>query len=595
MFVVDIDPRHGGDESLIKLETEHGKLPCSTTVISGGGGKHIYLSTNGSPVKGRIGLLPGIDIKSTGGYVVAPPSTHKSGKKYEFLGGLNGIATAPTWLIELINGPKDERFDTAKAIEGVPHGQRYYTLIGLAGKLRYADLPFDAALEVMNMCGDKCKPAAKREDVKAILTKAYATWGPGKEVPQVLSEAPKSPTHPFSKISESRYCLEIPEYGISFDLDRIRREQHSLIGELSVKCLLAGARTYDGSLSIADFNLSSERARNERAKVLSNRAQCDGLDWYAYLEELCQRVISAERTGDPSMDLRTLDKPSTTNFHKIDQFYFPSRHPTILFGDGGSAKSYFGLYVAGELAKMGVKTAIFDWELAAEEHRDRLERIYSKIGMPSIQYVQCKNPLVDECDRLRRIVTEHSIEFAVYDSIAFACDGPPESAESAGRYFRSVRQIGIGSLHIAHVTKTEFGDQKPFGSVFWHNGARSTYYAKLVDDNDVGTIKIGIFHRKANLGRLNRPVAYEIVFEPDRTFFQKSDPAHTPELAEKMPIRWRLKELLKDGAMSLEDASIMIGSELKTLKRTITRHSSTFTLLDGGKVGLLQNDSRIPF
>src|SRR6185369_10696077 len=112
--------------------------------------------------------------------------------------------------------------------------------------------------------------------------------------------------------------------------------------------------------------------------------------------------------------------------------------------------------------------------------------------------------LVYEVDRLTRIVRDRHIDYAVFDSVAFASDGPPEAAEVAGRYFRAVRQIGCGSLHIAHISKAENGDQKPFGSAFWHNGARSTWFAKRANEETSGTepLNLGLFHRKSNLGRL---------------------------------------------------------------------------------------------
>lgn len=39
-FVLDVDPRNGGDDSLRALVEEHGPLPTTYTVQSGGGGTH---------------------------------------------------------------------------------------------------------------------------------------------------------------------------------------------------------------------------------------------------------------------------------------------------------------------------------------------------------------------------------------------------------------------------------------------------------------------------------------------------------------------------------------------------------------------------
>jgi hypothetical protein len=67
---------------------------------------------------------------------------------------------------------------------------------------------------------------------------------------------------------------------------------------------------------------------------------------------------------------------------------------------------------------------------------------------PTIHYVRCDRPLVDEADRLKREVWRLSIDYLICDSIAPACDGPPEAAEVATAYFRSLRQIGVGTERV---------------------------------------------------------------------------------------------------------------------------------------------------
>lgn len=193
LFVVDIDPKHGGSESFKVLVEKNGQLPACASVNTGGGGKHYYLKVNGTPIKGRIGLRPGIDIKSTGGYVVAPPSKHVSGKRYEFVPGKAPIADPPDWLVKLINEEekKKGKFDVELALKGAPKGKRYYLLIGFAGKLREGDIPFDAALKLMMECAANCTPPAPEQDTKRILEKAYATWKPSDKPPHpAYSEAP---------------------------------------------------------------------------------------------------------------------------------------------------------------------------------------------------------------------------------------------------------------------------------------------------------------------------------------------------------------------------------------------------------------------
>lgn len=388
--------------------------------------------------------------------------------------------------------------------------------------------------------------------------------------------------------SDGRYRLTLPGIGVVFEADRLRREHHELFAELAVRCALPGARTFDSSLSIADFNLSSARARSERAKLLADRSNAGTLDWAGYLEEFCQRVLQADRAGQPAVDLRDLAKPAADDAIKIDGLVFPRRHVGIIFGDGGTAKSYTALYLAGRLAERGMAVALFDWELCGEDHRERLERLFPD-GMPRIIYARCERPLFFEADRLRRIVRESAIDYAIFDSVAFACDGPPEAAEVAGRYFRAVREIGCGSLHVAHTSKAEGADRKPFGSVFWHNGARSTWFVQ-VDPASAETdiLRVGFFNRKANLGRLASPVGFDLTFSEDQTTFTRADVAESPDLAVQLSIRQRMAYLLRRGAMTPEAIAQEIEADVDTVKHTARRYRKLFTVIEGGRFALLE-------
>lgn len=390
----------------------------------------------------------------------------------------------------------------------------------------------------------------------------------------------------FSAIGDDRYRLELPAIGIALEVDRLRRERNELVGELSVRCELPGARTFDGSLFIGNFNLSPLRARSEMAKHLAQRANTNDVDWQGFIEEFCERVLKAERTGQPAVDLRTLPAPAAEDALQIEGLRLLRRHPTILFGDGGAAKSYLGLYLAGRLAEREMRVALFDWELCGDDHRDRLERLFPD-GMPRVLYARCERPLVYESDRLRRIVRENEIEYAIFDSVAFACDGPPEAAEVAGRYYRAVRQIAGGSLHIAHVSKGENADQKPFGSAFWHNGARSTWFAQLVS-SDRDNLSLGLFNRKANLGRLQPPLGFTVSFSEERTTFRRADVADNPELAAKLTVRQRMAHLLRGGSMTMQQLAEEIDAKVDTIERTAYRNKGLFIVMEGGKVGLLE-------
>jgi bifunctional DNA primase/polymerase-like protein len=104
--VLDIDPRNGGDDTLRELELTHGPIPQTAMSITGGLGCHYLFRHNPEVGNGNRSIASGIDMKTTGGYIVAPPSVHSSGSNYWWEGASHpddvGIANMPDWLLNLI-------------------------------------------------------------------------------------------------------------------------------------------------------------------------------------------------------------------------------------------------------------------------------------------------------------------------------------------------------------------------------------------------------------------------------------------------------------------------------------------------------------
>ena len=80
MDVADIDTIEGwhGLRHLLG-----GAMPAGPRVRTGGGGWHVWFQPTGNG--NRVRLLPGLDWRGAGGYVLAPPSRHASGAGYTWL------------------------------------------------------------------------------------------------------------------------------------------------------------------------------------------------------------------------------------------------------------------------------------------------------------------------------------------------------------------------------------------------------------------------------------------------------------------------------------------------------------------------------
>ena len=125
IFVIDIDPRHNGHESIIKLEERAGgNLPDTVEAITGE-----YSTRTAGPMRGRhliykcdpnekfIGNfkaqgLDGIDVKHNG-YILLTPSRHSTGYCYEWKPGHapweREIAEAPEELLAILRAKSLKR------------------------------------------------------------------------------------------------------------------------------------------------------------------------------------------------------------------------------------------------------------------------------------------------------------------------------------------------------------------------------------------------------------------------------------------------------------------------------------------------------
>lgn len=107
MIVVDIDPRNDGAATLRSLEARYGPLPDTLGVYTGGGGEHRWFRTS-NPGAHRVATLgPGIDLKHSGGLLVAPPSRHANtghrgaGVRYQWRNTRLPPTMAPDWLEQI--------------------------------------------------------------------------------------------------------------------------------------------------------------------------------------------------------------------------------------------------------------------------------------------------------------------------------------------------------------------------------------------------------------------------------------------------------------------------------------------------------------
>jgi len=179
LFVLDVD-EPDGRENLAALERQHGALPETWEQFTGGGGLQLWFR----PVPGIGGSVGKIgrnlDIRAAGNYVVAPPSSHLSGRAYAWNVDRHptmvALAEAPGWLVELARKAGSTRKEAALASEWqallsqpcLEH-TRNNTLTRLTGYLLRRHVHPYAVLELARLWNHgRCQPPL--EDAEVLRT-----------------------------------------------------------------------------------------------------------------------------------------------------------------------------------------------------------------------------------------------------------------------------------------------------------------------------------------------------------------------------------------------------------------------------------------
>ena len=175
VFVVDADGVDGQQE-LRKLESQHGELPPTLQVVTANG-MHHYFRWPGVMVRNSASkVAPKLDVRGSGGYCLAPPSVHPTGRRYAWsVDSGNAIVAAPPWLISLV---ADNRGYAATPTEhwhdivadGVDEGARDATATRLAGHLlrHYVD-PVVAYELLLCWNAQRCRPPLPARDIERVV------------------------------------------------------------------------------------------------------------------------------------------------------------------------------------------------------------------------------------------------------------------------------------------------------------------------------------------------------------------------------------------------------------------------------------------
>ena len=179
VLVLDVD----GPEGEAELR-KHGHPP-TPMVRTASGGLHLYFRHPEHDVRTGIRVAPGLDVKASGGYVVAPPSVGANGRPYEWVvsTGEAELADPPEWLMRLL-GPRERKGAAPAVGEQIPQGQRNKGLASIAGSMRRRGLGEAEILAALEVANDRrCSPPLDTAEVEKIAASVARYEPAGNVVP----------------------------------------------------------------------------------------------------------------------------------------------------------------------------------------------------------------------------------------------------------------------------------------------------------------------------------------------------------------------------------------------------------------------------
>ena len=178
LLVVDVDEKDNGvsgADSLNEWERENGTLPETVRSITGRGGSHLLYRLKGETSKNKVNLLEGVDIRSDGGYIIAPPSVHPNGRLYEWEYDPDEypIAEADEVVRKLIDSDKPEQTDRFVMPDKVGSGKRNVSIHRLACSLQARGLTDSVILSTcLATNAEQCDPPLSEREVTKIVESA---------------------------------------------------------------------------------------------------------------------------------------------------------------------------------------------------------------------------------------------------------------------------------------------------------------------------------------------------------------------------------------------------------------------------------------
>ena len=379
-------------------------------------------------------------------------------------------------------------------------------------------------------------------------------------------------TTPACTFESDHHTYLFEEEQVQITLERLHEEKREgLQAEIHVFSLAPYGQIYAGKVSVI-----SPISRKTNANALQAKPAFSSLPWPKMIDQVCLKSLDFWRFGQQAVRLTEVeDRPGARWLLKP---FIEVGSPTVLFADGGTGKSFFGLGLALTVATghpfLGYKPSLtgpvlyMDWEADAYTAKERARAICrsQNLSLPeNFHYLRMVASLREVAPAIKRQIGGMGIQLVIVDSLGMAKAGDIESNDASKTAFEAARILDTSVVFLDHISKqatlNEKAAGKPFGGVYSHNLARVSWAmerAEVEDDDEM--FIVSLLHRKANNGpqfpRLSYYVALKVdPLDPSEALqtvtFTKQDAHKVPELFGKLNLREQVIAVIRNANLRL--------------------------------------------
>lgn len=588
------DPNNSVDPEIPKRLRAEGHPEAQTASL----GNHFVVAYDASlGFSSNNGVLPGLDIKSQGGYLLVEPSVglygqdeleyqKYNGNQYKWIKEFKSkddLKPCPEWLLEKIRQNKKGVSDKnwrERFVSPITSGTRNDSFTSIIGGLlkRFPQDEWESIVwpTVLDKNRLQEKPLSLNE-----LKTTYNS----------ICKAESKARHQGGDIKD--ITVEVIDEDMRVDITlqqcTVRFKIKNIISSLSEASAIAWMERPAGLTHEIPFYLKikSDSNKEQWARILSKAFDNkDNKEIYPWTIIVAKVVAALEEHIKNRQQCFAADTIVAKECTWLLEPFIQEDMINTIFGMGSSGKTLLSIFFAKQIAQLsGHCTLFIDFEDTAGGWKSKLDKITGlndfKLEINKFFYFDSEQiPIAEQVDKIKNEIKKYDIKLVVVDSASLATGRSTSDEEAAVRLVSALKLLKTTVLLIAHQRKND-GDKNPIGSIQYENQSRNVFNVKgSPDDKDDHIIHIAMTHTKANNTFLRKdPIGLMVNFTDNEIMITKE--SAQGYFQDKFSVLQRIENLLKDeGELDYKAIADSLGVSSGTTKKNLTH---------GKDRGLLEN------